>query len=146
MLNPQKIVKRKSDKNLICYLTSRFGMNKTIFVFMVFTSIHVLDFMFWVRVIYVNNKIRIIVWLGVVTLRSLVKGTPWKFWFDPLWILKWLPLDRGYFKFYFYKGESPLIISCHTYLLTRKLVILFQVIFVLPCILFSLKCPVIQCY
>ena len=34
-----------------------------------------------------------------------------------------LPLDRGYFKLYFHKGESILIISCHTYLGTRKFVI-----------------------
>ena len=43
----------------------------------------------------------------------------------PKWTLKWLPLDRGYFKFYFYKGESLLIISSHTYLLTRNFVVLF---------------------
>ena len=73
----------------------------------------------------------------VITLRSLEKGTLWKFWLDPRfprnskpkWTLKWLPLDRDYFKFYFYKGESSLVILCHTYLLTRKFVTLFQVIF-----------------
>ena len=75
------------------------------------------------------------------------KGAPWKSWLDPRfprdskskWTLKWLPLDRSYFKFYFHKGESILIITCHTYLLTRKFVILFQVIIALPCILFLLK-------
>ena len=75
------------------------------------------------------------------------KGAPWKFWLDPRflwnsklkWTLKWLPLDRGYFKFYFHKSESILIITCHTYLLTRKFIILFQVITALPCILFLLK-------
>ena len=64
------------------------------------------------------------------------EGAPWKFWLDPRfpwnskskWTLKWLPLDRGYFKFYFHKGESILIILCHTYLLTCKFIILFQVI------------------
>ena len=64
------------------------------------------------------------VWLGVVILRSLEKGVSWKFWLDPRfprnpklkWILKWLPLDRGCFKFYFFtKGESLLIIPCHIY-------------------------------
>ena len=48
-------------------------------------------------------------------LQSPEKGVSWKFWLDPRfprdpklkWILKWLPLDRGYFKFYFYKrGKS----------------------------------------
>ena len=76
-------------------------------------------------------------WLGVIILHSPGKGAPWKFWLDPRfprnskpkWTLKWLPIDRGYFKFYFYKGESLLIISCRTYLSTRKCVILFQVIF-----------------
>ena len=39
--NPQKSSKKKSNINLICYLIPRFGMNKAIFVFMIFTSIHV---------------------------------------------------------------------------------------------------------
>ena len=73
------------------------------------------------------------------------KGAPWKSWLDPRfsrnfkskWTLKWLPLDRGYFKFYFHKGESIPIISCHTYLLTRNF--FFHVISVLPCILFLFK-------
>ena len=105
-------------------------------------------------VIYVSNKIKMNKWFRIIILRFFRKGVSWKFWLDPRfprnsnskWILKWLPLDRSYFKFYFYKGESVLIISCHTHLGTRKFVILFQVIFVLPCILFLLKCPVIQCY
>ena len=63
--------------------------------------------------------------------------------FHSKWNLKWLPPDKGYFKFCFHKSESILIISCHTYLGTHKFIILFQVIFVLPCILFSSKCPVI---
>ena len=36
-------------------------------------------------------------------------------------------------------GGSVLIISCHAYLLTCKLIVLFQVIFVLSCILFLFK-------
>ena len=56
------------------------------------------------------------------------KGVSWKSWLDPRflrnskpkWTLKWLPLDEGYFKFYFHKDESILIISCHTYLWTFK--------------------------
>ena len=75
------------------------------------------------------------------------KGAPWKSWLDPWffrsfkskWTLEWLPFDRGYFKFYFHRGESILIILCHTYLLTRNLVILFHVIFVLPCIFILVK-------
>ena len=75
---------------------------------------HVLNSMFWVYVIYTNNKIGIIVWLGVIILWSFEKGTPWKFWLNPRflqnskskWTLKWLSLDRGYFKFYFYKREK----------------------------------------
>ena len=145
--------KKESYTYPICCLITYFSMNRTIFVFMFYVHtcvrIHVLN----MCDIY-NNKIGIIVWLGVIILQSLKKGIPWKFWLDPQfprnskpkWTLKWLPIDRGYFKFYFYKGESLLIISCHTYFLTRKFVILFQVIFVLPCILFSLKYPVIRCY
>ena len=85
---------------------------------------------------YVLIKIGIIVWLGVIILQSLEKGTPWKFLLDSRflrnsklkWTLKWLPLDRSYFKFYFHKGESILIISCHTYSPIRHFVILFRVI------------------
>ena len=63
-----------------------------------------------------------IIRLEIIILGSPEKRAPWKFWLDPRffrnpklkWILKWLPLDRGYFKFYFFiKGESILIISCH---------------------------------
>ena len=65
-----------------------------------------------------NNRVT-----QVIILQSPKKGTPWKFWLDPRflrnskskWTLKWLPLDRGYFKFYFHKGESTLIILCHMY-------------------------------
>ena len=47
----------------------------------------------------------------VIILQSLEKRTLWKFWFNPRfsqnskskWTLKWLPLDRGYFEFYFRK-------------------------------------------
>ena len=86
------------------------------------------------------------------------KEVPRKFCLDPRFprnpklkqILKWLPLDRGCFKIYFFtKGESffYLIIPCHTYcFFTRKSVILFQVIIVLPCILFWLNCFVICHY
>ena len=63
----------------------------------------------------------------VIILQSFKKGTLWKFWFDPRfsrnskfkWTLKWLPFDRGYFKIYFYKSESILIISYHMYFGTR---------------------------
>ena len=41
--------------------------------------------------------------------------------------------------FTFIKGKSLLIILCHTSLLTRNFIILFRVVFVLPCILFSFK-------
>ena len=135
--------KKKFDTNLICCLITYFSMNRIIFVFMVFfLSMHVLDFMFWVRVIWINNEIGIIVWLGFIILQStrFLQNSKSK------WTLKWLPLDRGYFKFYFHKGDSMLIISRHMYPLAREFVILFQVIFVLPCILFSFKCPVIWYY
>ena len=45
---------------------------------------------------------------------DLQKGTPWKSWLDPWFlrdsklkqILKWLPLDKGYFKVYFLQKEK----------------------------------------
>ena len=68
---------------------------------------------------------------------------PWKSWSDPWfprnskskWTLKWLPLDRGHFKFYFWKGKSILIILGRTYIWTFNFVILFQVVSILSCIL-----------
>ena len=56
------------------------------------------------------------------------KEVPRKSWLDPRfprnpklkWILKRLPLDRGYFKVHFSKGESFLIISGHISLLIRN--------------------------
>ena len=82
------------------------------------------------------------------------KGVPWKSWLDSRfprdskskWTLKWLPLDRGYFKFYLCKDKSMLIIPCHTYLSTRNLIVLFRVMFALPCILFLLNCLIIRYY
>ena len=83
----------------------------------------------------------------LLTYSILKNEISWKSWLNPRFsrnsksklILKWLPLDRGYFKFYFHKGKSILIISCRTYLLTCNFVILFQLIFVLPYILFLLN-------
>ena len=71
--------------------------------------------------------------LEIIILRYPKNEVPWKSWLDPRfprnsilkWILKWLPLDRGYFKLCFRKGKSILIISCHTSLLTRNFVSFF---------------------
>ena len=49
--------------------------------------------------------------IQVIILQSSGNGVLWKFWLDsrlprnskPKWISKWLPLDRGYFEFYFRK-------------------------------------------
>ena len=48
-------------------------MNKAIFVYM-FLFMHVLDFTFWVRVIWINDEIGIIVWLEIIILQSPEKG------------------------------------------------------------------------
>ena len=79
---------------------------------------------------------------------------PWKSWLDPRfsrnsmlkWILKWLPLDRGYFKFYFRKGRSILIISCHTYFRTCESVVLFQVVLCITMHFTLVKCLVFRYY
>ena len=73
---------------------------------------------------------------------------PWKSWLDPRfsrnsmlkWILKWLPIDRGYFKFYLRKGKSILIMSCHTYFRTRESVVLFQVVLCITMHFIPVKC------
>ena len=132
-------------------------MNEVIFRVYVFffTSMHVLNFVSWICVTCFSNNIGTTVWLGIIIPQPPEKGVPWKFWLDPQfprdpkikWILKWPPLDRSYFKVYFFtKGESLLIIPCHTYLSTRNLFVLFQVMFALPYILFLLNCPVIHHY
>ena len=72
----------------------------------------------------------------------------WKSWLDPRFprnfmlkrILKWLPLGRGYFKFYFHKGKSILIISCHTYFRTCESVVLFQVVLCITMHFIPVKC------
>ena len=116
---------------------------------------HVLNSMFWIYMIHIYNEIEMVIWFRIIILRSPKEGVPWKFWLDPRFsrnpksklTLKWPPLDRDYFKFLlFTKGESLLIISCHTYLLARNFVVLFQVMFALPCILFLLNCLEIRYY
>ena len=70
-----------------------------------FLFMHVVNFMFWICILWNWNS----QWLGIIILRSPEKGASWKFWLDPRfpqnpklkWILKWVPLNRGYFKLYF---------------------------------------------
>ena len=109
LLNPQKIAKIKFYKSDLLSFTC-FGMNKAFLHVYVF-FIHVVNFISWVCMLWIWNS----QWLEIIILRSPEKGVPWKFWLDLRfprdpklkWILKWLSLDRGYFKFYFYKrGKS----------------------------------------
>ena len=87
----------------------------------------------WACIICTNNKIGTSVWLRVIILQSPEKRVLWKFWFysrfsrnsKSKWTLKWLPLDRGYFKFCFCKSKSILVISCRTYLWTFEFIISF---------------------
>ena len=75
---------------------------------------HVLNFMFLVFVICINNEIGMIVWFGVIILQFLGNelrenlGSILDFPKIPSQseLLKWLPLDRGYFKFYFWQKEK----------------------------------------
>ena len=70
----------------------------------------------------------------LLTYDILKNEIPWKSWLDPWfsrnskskWTLKWLSLDRSYFKFCFCRGKSIRIISCRTYLWTFEFVILFK--------------------
>ena len=135
--------KRKSERVQNRCLVLHFGMNKIFLRVHLLASMHVLNFVF-LNTWYVF----LMKWEWsydlVLLINDILKSeVPWKSWLDPRfpwnsmlkWILKWLPLDRDYFKFYFRKGKSILIISCHTYLLTRKFVVLFQVKIASPCIL-----------
>ena len=98
---------------------------------------------------------RLVIWFEFIILRSPEKGVPWKFWLDPRflrdpklkWILKQLPLDRGYFKFYFLqKGESSLIISCHTSLLTCNFIIFISSRVCITMHFIPVKCLVFRYY
>ena len=100
-------------------------------------------------------KLELIIWLGIIIFTISKKGVLWKFWLDPRfpwnsklkWILKWLPLDRGCFKFYFFtKGESSLIIRCHTSLLTRNFVIFISSRVCIIMYFIPVKCFVFRYY
>ena len=62
----------------------------------------------------INNEIEIVNGLRLLFYDFPKKGVPENFWLDARfprdpklkWILKWLPLDRGYFKFYFLEKEK----------------------------------------
>ena len=96
----------------------------------------------------------IVKWFSFINIRYPKCEVPWKSWLDPRfprnsilkWILKWLPLDRGYFKFYFREGKSILIISSHTYFRTRESVVLFQVVLCITMHFIPVKCLVFQYY
>ena len=81
-----------------------------------------------------RNKLVLLCDDSILLTYDIIKNEiSWKSWLNPRflrnfkskWALKWLPLDRGYFKFYFHKGKSILIILCRTYLWTLEFVILF---------------------
>ena len=106
---------------------------------------YVTNFTFWVCGICINHGNGIIMWLESIILQSLEKGVPWKFWLDPRFprnsklkqILKWLPLDRGCFKVYFFTKGRKYTNNLVPYVRfpTCNFVVLFQVIIALPCIL-----------
>ena len=91
---------------------------------------------------------------GFINIRYPKNEVPWQSWLDPRfprnsilkWILKWLPLDRGYFKFYFRESKSILIISSHTYFRTRESVVLFQVVLCITMHFIPIKCLVFRYY
>ena len=122
-------------------------------VYVLFTFMHVLNFMLWICVLCFN------IWDDYMArfyyFMISRKEVPRKFWLDPRfprnpklkWILKQPPLDRGYFKVYFFsKGESFLIISCHIYLLTRNLSFYFKSCSHCHALYFDLNCPVFRYY
>ena len=65
--------KREGSRQVRFCLITYFGMNKAILRVYLFTSMHVLNFVFWICVICFNNGIRTIVWFGVIILQFLEK-------------------------------------------------------------------------
>ena len=135
-MNPQKIAKRQFRYKFDFVIFAYLGRDEIIFVFILFLTSNTCVKFYVLNICDMNwlwnwNS----QWLGIIILRSSEKRVPWKFWLDPRFprnpkleqILKWLPLDRGCFKVYFFykKGKAFIIISCHTYLLTRNFVVLF---------------------
>ena len=88
-------------------------MNKVIFRVYIFIQACA-KFYCFEYVWYVNNKCEIVMGLVLLFYNLSRKGVPWKFWLDSRfpwdpklkWILKWLSLDRDYFKFYFLQKEK----------------------------------------
>ena len=116
LLNPQKVAKRqfryKFDFVIFAYLCR----DEIMFVFTLFLTSNTCVKLYVLNICDMNwlwnwNS----QWLRIIIiLRSLEKRVPWKFWLDPRfprdpklkWILKWPPLDRGYFKILlFTKGK-----------------------------------------
>ena len=105
LLNSQKITKKKvRDKSIFVLLRILIWI-KQFFVFIFLHPMYVVNFMFGVCMLWDWNSR--MVWDYYFTISR--KRGQWKFWLDfrfprdskLKWILKWLPLDRGYFKFYF---------------------------------------------
>ena len=101
--------KSSSQVQIRCFF-SYFGMNVGILYVNIFiTSMHLLNFMLWVCVLCFNIWDDYMIRFYYFTISR--KEVSRKFWLDPWfprnpklkWILKWLPLNRGYFKVYFFK-------------------------------------------
>ena len=113
LLNLQKIAKENPTNPVVCLITY-FGMNEIISCLCFFTSIHMMNSMFWVYVIHISKWN----WNDHMArdyhFTISQKGLCGNFWLDPRfprspklkWILKWLPLDRGYLNFTFYKRRK----------------------------------------
>ena len=153
-MNLQKIVKRKFNEfDFATLLHSLVWMSPYSCLYF-FTSMCRLGSMFWICVTCFSDEFEIVNGSRLLFYDLSKKGVPWKFWLDSRflrnpkrkWTLKWLPLDRGYFKFYFHKGKSLLIIPCHMHLSTRNFVVLLQVMFALPCTSFWFNCHVMRYY
>ena len=105
-LNLQKIAKGKFyQSDLVSHFTFWYEWNNFVFIVYIHACVifYVFEYVCYVLIF------RMAIWPGFIILRSPEKGISWKFWLDPRfprgpklkWILKWLPLDRGCFKFYF---------------------------------------------
>ena len=109
----RKIAKKESSRQVRFCLITYFGVSKAILRVYLFTSMHVLNFVFWICVICFNNGIGMIVWFRVYYFTISRKGVSWKSWLHcrfsrnskSKWTLKWLPLDRGFFNFTFIRAK-----------------------------------------
>ena len=123
-------------------------------MFTFFTLIHVLNVVFWICVMCFYNWNESTAW--VYFLRSPEKGVSWKSWLYPRFprnpklkqILKWLPLDTGRFKVYFFYEKRKYTNNLMLYVFIESQIcrLISSHVRIAMHFVLMLNCPVIHYY